>query len=88
MAEKSYAGIEGCRSCTKTDSVQLDRVSRFGVVNDSQYNHRNNAVTLHGPTHSTVRVLMMGSIPFWRPMIPKRARILMLIWLGRRLWSR
>jgi len=32
-------------------SVQLDQVSRFGVVNDSEYNNPiNNAITLHGPT--------------------------------------
>jgi len=31
--------------------VQLDQVSRFGVVNDSEYNNPiNNALTLHGTT--------------------------------------
>jgi hypothetical protein len=32
-------------------SIQIDKFSRFGVVNDSEYNSPiNNALTLHGPT--------------------------------------
>ncbi|MDD3899303.1 MAG: hypothetical protein PHE82_10225 [Syntrophomonadaceae bacterium] len=51
MAEKAMQALKDADLVPSADSVQLDRVSRFGVVNDSQYNNPiNNAVTLHGPT--------------------------------------
>ena len=37
---------------TGEDYIQIDRVSRYAVVNDSHYNNPiNNAATLHGLTH-------------------------------------
>ena len=51
MAENAMQALKDADLVPSADSVQLDRVSKFGVVNDSQYNNPiNNAVTLHGPT--------------------------------------
>jgi len=51
-AHNAMEAVKKANLVTDEGAVQVDRISQFGVVNDSQYNNPiNNAVTLHGLTH-------------------------------------
>jgi hypothetical protein len=52
MAQKAMEGLKQEAGLVPDDgSIQIDRISNFGVVNDDEYNNPiNNALTLHGPT--------------------------------------
>jgi hypothetical protein len=51
-AMRAMEAIKNANLVENEGSIQMDKISRFGVVNDSQYNNPiNNAVTQHGPTH-------------------------------------
>ncbi|PKM76349.1 MAG: hypothetical protein CVU90_13125 [Firmicutes bacterium HGW-Firmicutes-15] len=51
MAQKAMEALKKAKLVPNEGSIQIDRISRFGVVNDSEYNNPiNNAITLHGPT--------------------------------------
>jgi len=50
-AMKAMESLKEANLVEDEGSIQMDRISPFGVVNDSKYNNPiNNAVTLHGPT--------------------------------------
>ena len=51
MARKAMESLKQAKLVPSEDSIQVDQVSRFGIVNDSKYNNPlNSALTLHGPT--------------------------------------
>lgn len=51
MAQRAVESLQKANLVADAGSVQIDQVSRFGVVNDSEYNNPvNNAETLSGPT--------------------------------------
>lgn len=51
MAMNAMDSLQQANLIPTDDSVQIDMVPRFGVVNDSEINNPlNNALTLHGPT--------------------------------------
>lgn len=51
MAQKAMEALKKEGLVPDEGSIQIDHISRFGVVNDSEYNNPiNNALTLHGPT--------------------------------------
>lgn len=51
MARKAMESLKKAKLVPSEDSIQVDQVSRFGIVNDSKYNNPlNSALTLHGPT--------------------------------------
>jgi|GEM_PF-561688 len=50
-ARKAEEALKKAKLVPSEDSIQVDQVSRFGIVNDSKYNNPlNSALTLHGPT--------------------------------------
>ena len=50
-AEAAMEELERAGMVPGEGYMQIDRVSRFGVVDDAEYNNPiNNAITLHGPT--------------------------------------
>jgi len=50
-AHNAMEAVKKANLVTDEGAIQVDRISRFGVVNDSEYNNPiNNALTLHGPT--------------------------------------
>jgi hypothetical protein len=51
MAKNAMESLKKAKLVPSNDSIQVDQVSRFGIVNDSNYNNPiNSALTLHGPT--------------------------------------
>jgi len=51
MANNAMESLKKAKLVPSEDSIQVDQVSRFGIVNDSEYNNPiNNALTLHGLT--------------------------------------
>jgi hypothetical protein len=63
MANQAVESLKQAQLVPSDDSVQVDQVSRFGIVNDSEYNNPiNNALTLHGITmYSNSRGIGDGS---------------------------
>lgn len=51
MALKAREALWKAHLVSDEGNIQIDRISRFGVVDDSSYdNPVNSAITLHGPT--------------------------------------
>lgn len=51
MANKAVEELKKAELVPSEDAIQVDQVSRFGIVNDDEYNNPiNNALTLHGLT--------------------------------------
>lgn len=50
-AQKAVDALKSSGLASDPSAIQLDRTSRYGMTNDSQYNSPiNNAITLSGPT--------------------------------------
>jgi len=51
MAQKAVEALKNAGLVPDEGNIQIDQISKFGVINDSEYNNPvNNALTLHGPT--------------------------------------
>ncbi len=50
-AQKAVDELQNSGLVPDSSSIQLDRISRYGITNDSDYNNPiNNSITLSGPT--------------------------------------